>query len=112
MRRPRHIVRSKINAFRHQGFVVKVTLAPSALINISDHVKNYLSLSGSDASAFLAVAHKLSELHALSLSDAYRLQAVRALEAHLQFNLPLDPDSVQDNAELSRLPAMGGSRCI
>ena len=86
----RHIVRSKIKAFRRQGFDVSANPLPIASVQVFDQSRVYLSLRGQDASAFIAVANRLAAIHALSVRDAYRLQAFRALQSHLQMTLPLD----------------------
>ncbi|KXS55085.1 MAG: Uncharacterized protein AWU57_509 [Marinobacter sp. T13-3] len=86
----RNIVRSKIQAFRRQGFEVEAISLPTHAIRVYDQAKVYLSLTGNDASAFMAMANQLARLHALSVRDAYRLQAYRALASHLQMTLPLD----------------------
>lgn len=87
---PTHIVKSKIMAFRRQGFRVSVRSAPSVQVSIEDDHRNYLTLTSSDAMAFVSISRYLAEKHALSLADAYRLQAFRALQAHLQIELPLE----------------------
>lgn len=84
-----HIVRSKINAFRQQGFRVFVQSGPTVNVRIEDDQRCYLTLTSTDATAFVSVSRHLSGKHALSLMDAYRLQAFRALQAHLQIELPL-----------------------
>lgn len=90
MGQPKHVVRSKIAAFRRGGFNVSIVSSPSLLVRVEDAHRRYLNLVSAEALGFVAVARKLAELHALSLSDAYRLQAVRALQAHLQIELPLE----------------------
>lgn len=90
MNRSAHIVRSKIAAFRQQGFNVHVTQTPQLVVRVEDRHRCYLRLSGSEAASFMGVVNKLAEIHALSLPDACRLQGFRALQAHLQISLPLD----------------------
>jgi hypothetical protein len=86
----RGIVRMKIAAFRRQSFRVNVISTPASSIIIEDDHRVYLTLTYSDAAAFIAVSHELARLHALSLADACRLQGFRALQAHLQIEIPLD----------------------
>ena len=67
-----------------------MTASPASVVVIEDDRGKYLTLTYSDAAAFVAVSRELSKIHALTLADGYRLQAVRALQAHLQIHLPLD----------------------
>ncbi|EAZ98142.1 hypothetical protein [Marinobacter sp. ELB17] len=101
----KNIVITKIQAFRRQGFRVTVTASPASVVVIEDDRGKYLTLTYSDAAAFIAVSRELSKIHALTLADAYRLQGVRALQVHLQMLIPLDqclnPEGI-DRVKLGR----------